>query len=312
MDSLNYHHLLYFRAVAREGGLVAAARSLRLSHPTLSAQIHALEDRLGEKLFTKVGRKLALTEQGRLTLRYADEIFDLGRELVETVQGRATDKPLRLDVGIVDVLPKLLVRRLLTPTLDLPQPVRLVCHEGPFERLLGDLAQHHLDIVIADSPVPSGSPIRAHHLLLGESAVGLFAAPSLAKAYRTGFPASLEGAPLLLPTETLTLRRSLNAWFDKHDIHPRIVAEFDDSALLKVFGSEGVGVFPAPDAVSDEIEVAYQAERLGRAEGVVERFYAISAERRIKHPAVMAITEAAQHEVFKSAARPARSPAHRR
>jgi LysR family transcriptional regulator, transcriptional activator of nhaA len=312
MESLNYHHLLYFRAVAREGGLVAAARSLHLSHPTLSAQIHALEDRLGEKLFTKVGRKLALTEQGRLTLRYADEIFDLGREMVETVQGRASDKPMRLDVGIVDVLSKLLVRRLLAPALDLPQPVRLVCHEGPFERLLGDLAQHHLDIVIADSPVPSGSAIRAHHHLLGESAEGWFAAPSLAQAYRTGFPASLDGAPMLLPTETLTLRRSLNAWFDKHDIHPRIVAEFDDSALLKVFGAEGIGVFPAPDAVSEEIQVAYQAERLGRAEGVVERFYAISAERRIKHPAVMAITEAAQHEAFRSVARTAHSPSHRR
>jgi LysR family transcriptional regulator, transcriptional activator of nhaA len=312
MEALNYHHLLYFRAVAREGGLVAAARTLRLSHPTLSAQIHALEDRLGEKLFTKVGRKLVLTEQGRLTLRYADEIFDLGRELVETVQGRATDQPMRLTVGIVDVLAKLLVRRLLTPALDLPQAVRLVCHEGPFERLLGDLAQHHLDIVIADSPVPSGSPIRAHHLLLGESAVGLFAAPALAKAYRTGFPHSLDGAPMLLPTETLTLRRSLNAWLDKHDIHPRVVAEFDDSALLKVFGAEGVGVFPAPDAVSDELEAAYQVERLGRAEGVVERFYAISAERRIKHPAVMAIAQAAQHEVFKAAARSGRAPAHRR
>jgi LysR family transcriptional regulator, transcriptional activator of nhaA len=312
MDSLNYHHLLYFRAVAREGGLVAAARSLRLSHPTLSAQIHALEDRLGEKLFTKVGRKLALTEQGRLTLRYADEIFDLGRELVETVQGRATDKPMRLDVGIVDVLPKLLVRRLLEPALALPQAVRLVCHEDPFERLLGDLAQHHLDIVIADSPVPSGSAVRAHHHLLGESAVGLFAAGALAKAYRTDFPACLDGAPMLLPTETLTLRRSLNAWFDRHHIRPRIVAEFDDSALLKVFGADGVGVFPAPDAVADEIEGAYQSERLGRAEGVVERFYAISAERRIKHPAVMAITEAAQNEVFKPVARTARSPSHRR
>jgi LysR family transcriptional regulator, transcriptional activator of nhaA len=304
MDALNYHHLLYFRAVAREGGLVAAARSLRLSHPTLSAQIHALEDRLGEKLFTRVGRKLALTEAGRLALRYADEIFSLGRELVETVQGPGTDKPLRLDVGIVDVLPKLLVRRLLKPALDLPQPVRLICHEGAFDRLMGELAQHNLDIVIADSPVPSGSAVRAHHHLLGESAVGLFAAPALAKAYRAGFPHSLDGAPMLLPTESLTLRRSLTAWLDKHGIRPRIVAEFDDSALLKVFGADGIGIFPASEVVADEIKTQYQAAYLGRANGVVERFYAISAERRIKHPAVIAITQAAQQEVFTAEARP--------
>lgn len=307
MAALNYHHLLYFRAVAHAGGLVAAARSLRLSHPTLSAQIHALEDSLGEKLFTKVGRKLALTDVGRLTLRYADEIFDLGRELVETAQGRGTDKPLRLDVGVVDVLPKLVVRRLLRPALDLPQPVRLICHEGAFERLLGGLAQHELDIVIADSPVPSGSAVRAHHHLLGESRVGLFATPALAQAYRRGFPGSLDEAPMLLPTESLTLRRSLNAWFDKHGIRPRVVAEFDDAALLKVFGAEGIGIFPAPEAVADEIEAHYQAMRLGCADGVVERFFAISAERRIKHPAVIAISQAAQQETFTSDARLRRS-----
>lgn len=300
MDSLNYHHLLYFRVVAREGGLVAAARALHLSHPTLSAQIHALEDRLGEKLFTKVGRKLALTETGRLALRYADEIFDLGRDFVETVQGRSTDRPLRLDVGIVDVLPKLVVRRLLKPALDLAQPVRLICHEGGFERLLADLAQQNLDIVIADSPVPSGSPVRAHHHLLGESAVGFFAAPALAKAYRAGFPRSLDGAPMLLPTESLTQRRSLNLWFDKHGIRPRIIAEFDDGALLKVFGSDGVGIFPAPQVVADEIAARYDAVHLGQADGVVERFYVISAERRLKHPAVVAVSQAAGPETFKS------------
>lgn len=306
MDTLNYHHLLYFRAVAREGGLVAAAKSLRLSHPTLSAQIHALEHRLGEKLFTKVGRKLALTELGRLTLRYADEIFVLGRELVETVQGRGTDKPLRLHVGLLDVLPKLVVRRLLKPALDLPQPVRLICHEDSFERLLGALAQHELDIVIADSPVPSGSAVRAHHRLLGASDIGFFATPSLARAYRSGFPASLDGAPMLLPTEDLALRRSLAAWFDRRGIRPRVIAEFDDSALLKVFGGDGIGIFPASETVADELTAQYHVEHLGHADGVVERFYAISAERRIKHPAVIAISDAAEHEVFTAAAAPRR------
>jgi LysR family transcriptional regulator, transcriptional activator of nhaA len=306
VDTLNYHHLLYFRAVAHEGGLVAAARSLRLSHPTLSAQIHALEHRLGEKLFTKVGRKLALTEMGRLTLRYADEIFGLGRELVETVQGRSTDRPMRLRVGVVDVLPKLVVRRLLKPALGLPQAVRLICHEGSFERLLGDLAQHDLDIVIADSAVPSGSTIRAHHHLLGEATIGFFATPSLARAYRAGFPASLDGAPMLLPTENLTLRRSLAAWLDRQGLRPHIVAECDDSALLKVFGADGIGIFPAPENVADELAAQYETEHLGRADGVVERFYAITAERRIKHPAVIAISEAAQHEVFGARALPRR------
>jgi LysR family transcriptional activator of nhaA len=298
MGSLNYHHLYYFWVVAREGGLVAAAKRLRLSHPTLSAQIHALEERLGEKLFTKVGRKLVLTDIGRVTLRYADEIFTLGRDLVDAVQGRNPDKLLSLDVGIVDVLPKLVVRRLLKPALDLVPPVRLVCYEGDFERLLGALAQHDLDIVIGDSPVPSGSAVRAHHHLLGESAVGFFAAPSLAKAFRAGFPGSLDGAPMLLPTQGVTLRRSLNQWFDRHGIRPHIVAEFQDSALLKVCGADGLGVFAAPTTVTEELRSRYRAAHLGDADGVVERFYAISAERRIKHPAVIAIAQVARHEVF--------------
>ncbi|MBN2576132.1 MAG: transcriptional activator NhaR [Deltaproteobacteria bacterium] len=298
MDTLNYHHLHYFWVVVREGGLVAAAKALRLSHPTLSAQIHALEDRLGEKLFAKVGRKLALTDVGRVTFRYADEIFTLGRDLVDAVAGRNPDKLLSLDVGVVDVLPKMVVRRLLKPALDLVQPVRLVCREGDFERLLGALAQHDLDIVIGDSPVPSGSAIRAHNHLLGESAVGFYAAPSLAKAFRAGFPGSLDDAPMLLPTQGVTLRRSLNQWFDRHGIRPHVVAEFQDSALLKVFGAEGLGVFPAPKTVSEDLRIRYQVAYLGDADGVIERFYAISAERRIKHPAVVAIAQAARHEVF--------------
>ncbi len=308
MSSLNYHHLLYFRVVAREGGLVAAAQALRLSHPTLSAQIHTLEDRLGEKLFTKVGRKLVLTETGRLALRYADEIFALGRDLVESVQGRSPDQPLRLAVGIVDVLPKLVVQRLLKPALELARPVRLHCHEGSFTRLLGELAQHNLDLVLADSPVPSGSAVRAHHHLLGESTVGFFATPALARAYHAGFPRSLDGAPMLLPSEGLNLRRSLNLWFDKHGIRPRILAELDDSALLKEFGADGIGIFPAPEVVANEIRVQYRVTHLGQAEGVLERLYAISAERRLKHPAVVAVSQAAAYELFAAGRRPAGTP----
>lgn len=304
VESLNYHHLLYFWVVAREGGLVPAAKFLHLSHPTLSAQVHALEDRLGERLFVKTGRKLALTEVGRVAFRYADEIFGLGRELVDAVRSKSVGA-VRLNIGVVDVLPKLVVRRLLEPALNLARPVRLICREGSFDRLVAELAQHTLDIVIADSPVPSGSPIRAHHHLLGESSVGFFAAPALAKSYRKGFPGSLDGAPFLLPAEGLTLRRSLNAWFDKQGTKPHVVAEFDDSTLLKVFGADGVGIFAAPETVARETEDHYRVEHLGTAVGVVERFYAISAERRLVNPAVLAISEAAQQELF-AVARPAR------
>jgi LysR family transcriptional activator of nhaA len=211
-DWVNYHHLRYFWVVAREGGLVAAGRVLRLSHPTLSAQIHALEDQLGEKLFTRVGRKLVLTEQGRVVARFADEIFTLGREMLDTVKGRATGRVARLDVGVVDVVPKLVVRRLLQPALTLPEPVRLVCHENSYEELLTQLAAHTLDILISDAPVPAGSSVRAFSHLLGETGVSFFGTPALAKAYRRGFPGSLHGAPVLLPMENLPLRRSLEQW----------------------------------------------------------------------------------------------------
>jgi LysR family transcriptional activator of nhaA len=299
MEWLNYHHLLYFWVVAREGGLVPAGKVLRLSHPTLSAQVHALEGHLGEKLFTKVGRKLALTEMGRVVYRYANEIFSLGREMVATVKGRATGSPLRLDVGVDDVVPKLVVRRLLQPALGLAEPVRLVCHEDSYEKLLGDLAMHTLDIVISDAPVPAGSTIRAFNHLLGETGVSFFGTKSLVESYRRGFPKSLDQAPMLLPVEGLTVRRSLDQWLDKNDIRPRIVAEFEDSALMKVFGGDGLGIFAAPTVVEAEVIAQYGVHLLGRSEDVRERFYAISVERRLKNPAVVAISNAARHEVFR-------------
>jgi len=298
MNWLNYQHLLYFWVVAREGGLVPAGKVLHLSHPTLSAQIRALEDRLGEKLFSRTGRKLVLTDTGRVAFRYADEIFGLGNELVEAVQGRATGTAARLTVGVVDVLPKVVVRRLLEPALGLPQPVRLVCREGSFDRLLADLSRHALDLVLADSPVPSGSAVKAYNHLLGECGVSLFATAALARAHGADFPRSLDGAPFLLPAESLSLRRSLNLWFARHGIRPHVVAEFEDSALLKAFGANGLGVFPAPAAVVLEVASAYGAEHLGRVDGVVERFYAITVERRLVNPAVVAISRAADREVF--------------
>jgi LysR family transcriptional regulator, transcriptional activator of nhaA len=298
MEWVNYHHLLYFWAVAREGGLVAAGKLLGLSHPTLSAQIHTLEDQLGEKLFTKVGRKLALTDAGRVAFRYADEIFSLGRELVDTVRGRSTGQPLRLDVGIADAVPKLVVRRLLQPALGLTESVRLVCYEDAHERLLAALSLNSVDIVISDAPVPPGSSVRAFNHLLGETGVTFFGTRSLARVYRRGFPASLNGAPMLLPLENLTLRRALNQWFDRHGIEPRIVAEFEDGALLKVFGGDGAGVFTAPTVVEREVIRQYGVSVIGRAPQVRERFYAISVERRLKNPAVVAICDAARLEVF--------------
>lgn len=303
MEWVNYHHLLYFWVVAREGGLVPAGKILRLTHSTLSAQVHSLEDQLGEKLFIKVGRKLTLTEAGRVVFRYADEIFSLGREMVDTVKGRSNGQPLRLNVGIVDVVPKLVVRRLLQPALALPEPVRLVCYEHPYEKLLADLALHTLDIVISDSPVHSGSSVRAFNHLLGETGVSFFGTKSLVSAHKRGFPGSLSNAPVLLPLENSTLRRSLNQWFDRNDIKPHVVAEFEDSALLKVFGADGLGVFVSPTVVEDEVIAQYGVQVLGRAAEVRERFYAISVERRLKNPAVVAISDAARHELFAKASR---------
>jgi LysR family transcriptional activator of nhaA len=264
----------------------------------LSAQIHALEEHLGEKLFTKVGRNLALTEMGRVVYQYAEEIFNLGLEMVDTVQGRSTGQPLRLSVGVADVVPKLIVRRLLQPALGLTEPVRLVCYEDSYEKLLAELALHTLDVVISDAPVPPGSSVRAFNHLLGETSVTFFGTKALVSAYKRGFPKSLNGAPALLPLENMTLRRSLNQWFDRHKIKPRVVAEFEDSALLKVFGADGVGIFPAPTVMEEEVVRQYGVLPLGRADDVRERFYTISIERRLKNPAVVAILEAARHELF--------------
>lgn len=298
MEWVNYHHLLYFWTVAREGGLAPAGKVLRLSHPTLSAQIHALEDQLGEKLFVKVGRKLSLTETGRVVYRYADEIFTLGQEMVDTVKDRLGGQSLRLDVGVADAVPKLVVRRLLQPALTLEQPVRLVCYEDSYERLLADLALHTLDIVISDAPVPSGSHVKAFNHLLGETTISLFGTKALASQYRRGFPDSLSGAPFLLPLESLTLRRSLNQWFERKRIQPRVVMEFEDSALLEAFGADGAGIFPAPTAVEAEVIRQHGVQLIGRVSEVRERFYAISVARRLSHAAVVAISEAARLELF--------------
>jgi len=296
--ALNYHHLLYFWLVVREGGLVPAAKALRLSHPTLSTQIHALEERLGEKLLVKAGRKLVPTEMGTVVFRYAGETFSLGREMIDTVQGHGTSKQLRLNVGIVDVLHKLVVRRLLEPALQLAPRTRLVCFEDTYERLLGELALHTLDLVIADAPVPASSSVRAFNHVLGESGMTLFGTEELARHVRRGFPRSLDGCPMLLPVEGSSQRRALNEWLDRHGLRPDVIAEFEDSALLKVFGSSGFGMFAAPTVVEREVVEQYGVRVVGRLDGVRERFYAISIERRLKHPGVVAISAGAREDLF--------------
>jgi len=295
---LNYHHLLYFWVAAREGGITAAATRLRLAPPTLSSQIRALEDALGEKLFTRVGRRLELTDAGRTVLRYADEIFGLGRELLDSVKGRPAGQPLRLVVGVADVVPKLVVRRLLEPARHLPEAVRLVCREDTPERLLAELAVHAVDLIVTDAPLGAGSAVKAFNHLLGECGVAFFGTPALAAAHRRGFPRSLEGAPLLLPGEHSALRRGLDQWLDGLGVRPRIVGEFDDSALLKAFGQDGLGLFAGPTAIEKEIVAQYGVQVVARVDEVQERFYVVTAERRLKNPAVAAICEQARADLF--------------
>ncbi len=293
MEWLNYHHLLYFWMVAKEGGITQAAEQLHLSQPTLSSQIKKLETSIGSQLFDRVGRSLVLTETGQTVFRYADEIFTLGRELTDTLKGRPSPERLRLSVGVPDVLPKLVVYQLLKPALSLQEQVQFECYEGKLHELLAELALHRLDIVLADAPLTAQSHIRAFNHLLGQCGVTVFATSELAKKYRRRFPTSLRDAPMLLPTHNTALRRELERWFDEQDIRPEVVHEFEDSAILKVFGQAGEGLFAAPTAIESQVSKQYGVRVVGRIADVVERFYAISVERKLKHPAVVAISTSA-------------------
>lgn len=298
MDWLNYHHLLYFYTVAKEGSVSRAAKSLRLAQPTLSGQIRKLEQAFDEKLFARSGRHLVLTEMGRVVFRYSEEIFGIGRELTEVLRGGPGERPTRLSIGVADVVPKLITHRLLEIALEVPEPVQLVCHEGKSERLLADLAIHEYDMVITDAPLPPHLNVKAYNHLLGECSISFFAAPGIVPRGKR-FPQLLDAAPTLLPTSNTSLRRSLDHFFLDHGVRPRIVAHFEDSALLKVFGQHGHGIFPAPSILEQEICKHYGVRVVGRAERVMERFYAITVERRIKHQAVAAITGAARERIFR-------------
>lgn len=305
MDWLNYHHLLYFWMVAREGSITKACDRLHLAQPTISSQLRKLERSLGQKLFDRVGRNLVLTETGRTVYRYADEIFSLGQELQDAVAGRPGHQALRLVVGVPDVMPKLIVYRLLKPAMELEESLQLVTYEGKLDELLAELALHRLDIVLSDVSAGPATNLRVFNHSLGECGIGFFGTPTLKRTYATEFPGSLEQAPMLLPTENTILRRSLEQWFSEIGIKPRVVAEFEDSALLKVFGQAGEGVFAAPLAIASEVQQQYSVDLIGRVDSIRERFFAISVERRLKHPAVLAISKAARGELFE---RPRRKP----
>ena len=298
MRHLNFNHLYYFWVVAREGSIVKAAEELCLTSQTISGQLRLLEDAVGQKIFSRAGRGLALTETGRVMFEYADEMFRLGTELRDVIKGRKADGPMVFHVGIADVVPKLIAWQLLQPAYSLGSPVRIVCREAHLDQLLADLAIHQIDMIIADAPMAPGINVKAFNHLLGESGVSFFAAPTLIPKLKGQFPLCLNDAPFLVPTSASNLRRALQRWFDDQELRPDIVGEFDDSALVKAFGQAGVGVFTAPTAIEQYVSKQFNVECLGRTTDIKESFYAISAERKVKHPALLAIREAARKNLI--------------
>ena len=303
MGSLNFKHLRYFWVVAKAGGIARASERLHLTPQTISGQVSLFEDVLGYKLFTRVGRRLELTDAGRVVLSYADEIFTVGEELEGVLRSPAEGRALPFSVGVADAVPKVVAYRLLEPAMRLPEPLRVICREGKLASLLADLAVHRLDIVIADGPMPAAVNVKGFNHRLGECGVTFFATAKLARKHKGVFPRSLDGAPMLLPGEDAAVRPRLMRWFDEQRVQPRIVGEFDDGALLKAFGQVGIGIFAAPSAIVNEVQRQYAVVPIGRTEAVTEQFYAISVERRLMHPAVVAISSAARQDLFRQGTR---------
>ncbi len=294
---INYKHLQYFWAVAKEGSIVKAAERLGVTSQTISGQLSLLEASLGKSLLTPKGRGLALTDAGRQALIYADQIFLLGERLQRDLTQREEMPKLMLSVGVTDSIPKLVAFRVLESALALAVPVHLNCHEGELEDLLAELAMHKVDMVLTDQPVAVGSTRLFSHLL-GEAVISIYGTEELVGRYRVGFPASLQGAPMLLPTRNTALRGRLDQWFEQHDIRPRLTGEFEDSGLLKTFGRSGLGLFPALTVLEKEIADEYRSERLGELDDLRAQFYLISTERKIKHPAVEAIRSTTANSLF--------------
>ena len=303
MSTLNYKHLHYFWAVAKAGGIVRASERLHLTPQTVSGQLSLFEDTLGYKLFTRVGRRLEISDAGRVVLSYADEIFTLGEELQGVMRHPTEGRMPQFRVGVSDAVPKSIAYRLLEPAVRLPEPPCIVCREGKPASLLAELAVHRLDIVIADSPMSPTVSIKGFSHLLGESDMTFFATEQLARKHRGSFPHCLDGAPMLLPSEDVAVRGRLKQWFEKLQVHPRIVGEFDDGALQKAFGQGGIGIFAAPSAIAREVGLQYGVVAVGRTSEVTEQFYAISVERRLTHPAVIAISSAARQKLFRQSSR---------
>lgn len=300
---MNYRHLQYFWVTARAGGVMRAGAQLNTTPQTLSGQIKLLEDRLGRKLFRKSGRNLELTEDGRVALRYADEIFHLGQELEAALRlprssGESAARTLEFRVGVADSVAKSIAYHLLEPALALAQPVRMLCSEGKFDDLLAALALHRLDLVIADEKLPPRVAVKAFNHPLGSSPMSFFAAPTLRSRLAGPFPRCLDGAPMLIPAASSSVRADFDAWLTRHQLVPRVVGEFDDGALMGAFGREGRGVFVSPTVLEAETAAQYGVDVIGRSDELHEDFYAISVERRITHPCVVAITQAARGALF--------------
>lgn len=299
---MNFKHLRYFWVVARSGGIMRASEQLHTTPQTLSGQIKLLEDWLGHKLFVKNGRQLELTEEGRVALAYADDIFTLGAELEQAVrQPLGGARSLEFRVGVADSVPKSVAYNLLEPALALPEQVRMICHEGKFGDLLGQLALHRLDLVIADEPVSRKVSVKAFNHPLGTSSLAFFCAPSLRPLLKGKFPQCLNGVPMLVQGKQSSVRNRLDQWLVRHQLRPRIVGEFDDSALMNAFGREGRGVFLSPTVLEAETRAQFGVEVIGRTDELAEEFFAISVERRISHPCVVAITRAAKARLFSGA-----------
>lgn len=299
MSKLNYKHLHYFWVVAKAGSIRLASQQLHITPQTISGQLSLFEDILGEALFNRDNRRFELTDRGKLVLSYADEIFSLGQELEGVLRQQPSNRPLQFKVGVCDAVPKSIAYRLIEPALRTSDPPRITCREGNMQTLLAELAIHKLDIVIADSPMPSSVDVRAYNHLLGECGITFFATPQLAKKLANKpFPYCLQGVPMLLPSDDDAARVKLIRWFEDYDIQPKITGEFDDAALMKVFGQAGIGIFASPTSTAEQIERQYEVVAIGSTNEITKSFYAISVERKLKHPAVIAISKAARHELF--------------
>jgi len=298
---MNFKHLYYFWWVAKAGGVLRAGEQLHVTPQTISGQIGLLEDDLGTPLFAKSGRNIELTDAGRLAFGYAQDIFALGSELEESLRNYpAGGRPVDFRVGVADAVPKAIAYRLIEPATRLPEPVRIVCREWKLDSLLAELASHRLDLVIAGAPIPPSVSVRAYNHRLGESGVSFFASAALFKQCKGKFPTCLDGAPMLVPGADAAVRSRLDRWCEANSLRPRVVGEFDDSALMKAFGQGGAGVFIGPTVLEAEIETQYGVKTLGRTAEIVEEFFAISVERRVTHPCVVAITGAARDRLFAS------------